>query len=350
MYANGFKGESLEESKKQSAFDYFIDFIDHQYMDTLDEKIEWFVESQGEDYPWNKLYTELVSENFHTEAQILLDYLREYGYFYEDEVNWNESLKEDTDREYLYFDKIEWARKKYDELDKNLNPKLRRSGKGFEVSYDKKNVDESLLPDEVYNALDKYGNKTYIVDVYSGEQNPKGYHYEINTEYGIYTKVKEKGFLAHYLLDTMSQDNVDKMEEVAQKLIDKYDCREVSNEEYLDIINGKKNESLKEKIVKKGDKYQVQSKKGRNLGTYDTKKEAEDRLDDVEMFKHMNEEVLDESSVRMDDIELSDTEKLILYWDKGYGNGIYVVEKIYKPSEKEDLWYREWKKLIQQKK
>lgn len=48
---------------------------------------------------------------------------------------------------------------------------------------------------------------------------------------------------------------------------------------------------LEEKIVKKGSKWQVQSEKGRNLGTYNTKKEAEDRLKDVEMFKHMNEDI-----------------------------------------------------------
>lgn len=54
---------------------------------------------------------------------------------------------------------------------------------------------------------------------------------------------------------------------------------------------------INEKIVKKDNKYQVQSEKGRNMGTYDTKKEAEDRLKEVEMFKHMNEE-LDEGDVR----------------------------------------------------
>lgn len=52
-------------------------------------------------------------------------------------------------------------------------------------------------------------------------------------------------------------------------------------------IEGK---SLQEKIVKKGSKWQVQSEKGKNLGTYDTKKEAEDRLKQVHYFKHVNEE------------------------------------------------------------
>ena len=45
---------------------------------------------------------------------------------------------------------------------------------------------------------------------------------------------------------------------------------------------------IKSKIVKKDNKYQVQSEKGKNLGTYDTKEQAEERLKQVEMFKHMN--------------------------------------------------------------
>lgn len=46
---------------------------------------------------------------------------------------------------------------------------------------------------------------------------------------------------------------------------------------------------LSERIVRKGSRWQVQSEKGRNMGTYDTRKEAEDRLRDIEMFKHMEE-------------------------------------------------------------
>jgi len=45
---------------------------------------------------------------------------------------------------------------------------------------------------------------------------------------------------------------------------------------------------LLSKIVKKDNKYQVQSEKGKNLGTYDTKEEAEKRLKQVEYFKHKN--------------------------------------------------------------
>ena len=44
---------------------------------------------------------------------------------------------------------------------------------------------------------------------------------------------------------------------------------------------------IQSKIVKKDNKYQVQSEKGKNLGTYDSKEKAEKRLKQVEMFKHM---------------------------------------------------------------
>lgn len=58
---------------------------------------------------------------------------------------------------------------------------------------------------------------------------------------------------------------------------------------YLFRIASSKNGLKKEsKVVKKDDKYQVQSEKGKNLGTYDTKEEAKDRLKEVEMFKHMD--------------------------------------------------------------
>ena len=56
------------------------------------------------------------------------------------------------------------------------------------------------------------------------------------------------------------------------------------------ILNNEFNRKfLQEKIVKKGNKYQVQSEKGRNLGTYDTKEEAEKRLNQVEHFKSLDE-------------------------------------------------------------
>ena len=48
-------------------------------------------------------------------------------------------------------------------------------------------------------------------------------------------------------------------------------------------------ETIVEKIVRKGSKWQVQSENGRNMGTYDTKEEAEKRLRQIEYFKHRDE-------------------------------------------------------------
>lgn len=64
------------------------------------------------------------------------------------------------------------------------------------------------------------------------------------------------------------------------------------------------NNDLIEKIVKVGSKYQVQSEKGRNMGTYDTKKEAEERLRQVEYFKHKNESLVESDANNVFDSEL----------------------------------------------
>lgn len=42
------------------------------------------------------------------------------------------------------------------------------------------------------------------------------------------------------------------------------------------------------KVVKQDGKYQAQSEKGKNFGTYDTKEEAKERVKQMEMFKHMD--------------------------------------------------------------
>ena len=44
----------------------------------------------------------------------------------------------------------------------------------------------------------------------------------------------------------------------------------------------------KSKVVKQDGKYQAQSEKGKNFGTYDTKEEAKERVKQMEMFKHMD--------------------------------------------------------------
>ena len=64
--------------------------------------------------------------------------------------------------------------------------------------------------------------------------------------------------------------------------------------------------SLVEKIVHLSNgRWQVQSKKGRNMGTYNTKAEAEKRLQQVHYFKHMNEDIKvngDEFTFTLEDI------------------------------------------------
>ena len=64
------------------------------------------------------------------------------------------------------------------------------------------------------------------------------------------------------------------------------ECYGVFDNHDIKIIDKELIESLNEKIVKKGNQYQVQSEKGRNMGTYKTKKEAEKRLNQIEYFKH----------------------------------------------------------------
>lgn len=58
---------------------------------------------------------------------------------------------------------------------------------------------------------------------------------------------------------------------------------------YLDEEPKPSKEDIVEKIVKKGSKWQVQSEKGRNMGTYDNKADAKKRLQQIEYFKHLNE-------------------------------------------------------------
>ena len=53
-------------------------------------------------------------------------------------------------------------------------------------------------------------------------------------------------------------------------------------------------DKLVEKIVQIGNKWQVQSEKGRNMGTYDTKAEAEERLRQVHYFKYAKEDFEDQ--------------------------------------------------------
>lgn len=57
------------------------------------------------------------------------------------------------------------------------------------------------------------------------------------------------------------------------------------------------------KVVKQDGKYQAQSEDGKNFGTYDTKQEDEDRVKQMEMFKHMNKKASDDQELKQFDME-----------------------------------------------
>ena len=97
--------------------------------------------------------------------------------------------------------------------------------------------------------------------------------------------------------------NIDKINEFKVKeTMKRVKCHNCNNNNYYDDMNdplipceycGSKDwgveEPVNEVIKKIGDKWQVQSHKGKNLGTYDTEAGAKKRLGQVEYFKHRNE-------------------------------------------------------------
>lgn len=64
----------------------------------------------------------------------------------------------------------------------------------------------------------------------------------------------------------------------------------------VDIDRG--NINKESKVVKQDGKYQAQSEKGKNFGTYDTKQEAEERVKQMEMFKHMDKKSETEEPIK----------------------------------------------------
>lgn len=89
-----------------------------------------------------------------------------------------------------------------------------------------------------------------------------------------------------------------------------------------------------ETIRKEGDKYVVRSKKGKSMGKYDSKSAAEERLRQVEMFKHMAES-----------IKLSEAERDIQVEVPGIGvytadtlssNIIQSIDKLHRAAEAGD--------------
>lgn len=84
-------------------------------------------------------------------------------------------------------------------------------------------------------------------------------------------------------------------EEIIKEVSAKFDLLGVAQELLPSLIKRLRaelndvHESVNEVIKKVGDKWQVQSHKGKNLGTYDTEEAAKKRLGQVEFFKHKNE-------------------------------------------------------------
>lgn len=134
-----------------------------------------------------------------------------------------------------------------------------------------KRINEGM-PDSAFNRLKQYAPRNYVVGVYWDVENPLGYHYEINSGRQVYTKVKSKnGYLGHFMIDSKPQNSVEEMENYAKKLIDKYDCKEVSNAEYERIVN----ESLTEDTVKTSEGKWTNKGKDGTHGKFKTKKEAD---------------------------------------------------------------------------
>ena len=395
MYANGFKGESLNEVSKNPYYELEYTFGKDHYngeeftykVDKFDA-VEYLLKDNDLEYLADKLGCEededIVAEKLVNHLDLferdLTDYFSDAAYdAWKDRSGFDESLNKEEVKEDFNIGSnknVEVGSEPYKrimEVCHSLNDMdLVDKWNGKDVRFTVEETYEDYGANMKWKTIictDEEGNSHQILSptewmsIANGKWSVDEALFQIMEDEYCQFKFKqvneEVKVGQSYYLKFESKEDADKAEEiikgkglVVDKMSDKLmkvignDANDKTTKAILDELGltYEMDESLtelEEKIVKKGDKYQVQSEKGRNLGTYDTKKEAEDRLDDVEMFKHMNEEVLDESSVRMDDIELSDTEKLILYWDK---YDVFVVEKIYKPSKEEDLWYREWKR------
>ena len=123
---------------------------------------------------------------------------------------------------------------------------------------------EDILSDRTYNNLVNKSKKTYTVGVYSDLKGP-GFHYEINTEHGVYTKVPDnEGFIAHWFLQGLPQESEEDMERTANNIINKYNCKEVSLDEYKQIVNESLNEArmkdYKNPKLQKGAKVKITPK------------------------------------------------------------------------------------------
>lgn len=130
-------------------------------------------------------------------------------------------------------------------------------------------------------------NKNLIKKLESGESmsNKLFEYYEENNELSFLDACKNRNINFEIQDDKLIFDNYKDVIKCIQLLAD----MRISFKQNKKEITLKDKTHLQEKIVKKGNKWQVQSEKGRNMGTYDTKEEAEKRLKQVHYFKHINE-------------------------------------------------------------
>jgi len=79
---------------------------------------------------------------------------------------------------------------------------------------------------------------------------------------------------------------------------------------------------LNERIIKVGNKWEVKAESGKSMGMYDTKEEAEKRLKQVEMFKHMKEFEDNNESIAPLKIEIDKKVEdfLIDHWTEFFNN------------------------------
>lgn len=135
---------------------------------------------------------------------------------------------------------------------------------------------------------------SYLRDVFDPALAQKYFNNHVSTLIAIYTPMG----------DTVFDLGVSSADDIIKAINTAYvrDGFNESLDEYLETVRPEDEEDAKElewdksliveKIVQLDNgKWQVQSKKGRNLGTYNTKKEAEDRLQQVHYFKHVNEKL-----------------------------------------------------------
>ena len=96
-------------------------------------------------------------------------------------------------------------------------------------------------------------------------------------------------------------------------------------QEKFDIVLEEDDELL-EKIVKVGNQWQVQSKKGRNLGTYDTNEAAEGRLRQVHYFKYAHESLLEDNRTTL----VNKSRNAGPYKDKTHGKNRFERKRLSK--------------------